>query len=67
MLGKIKQWNPEKINFNWRSNYQKIHTTKKKLSWRSKITHYKTVTKPEALYVAETLNMNFEGQMEKLE
>lgn len=40
---------------------------KKSLSWGSKITHYKTVIKPEALYAAETLNMNFKGQMEKLE
>ena len=40
---------------------------KKSLSWGSKIKHYKTVIKPDALYAAETLNMNFKGQMEKLE
>ena len=34
---------------------------KKSLSWGSKIAHYKTVIKPEALYGAETLNMNFKG------
>lgn len=40
---------------------------KKSLSWGSKIKHYKTVIKPEALYAAETLTMNRIGQTEKLE
>ena len=40
---------------------------KKSLSWGSKIKHYKTVVKPEALYAAETLTMNRTGQIEKLE
>lgn len=49
--------------------FQKTKNTynKKTLSWNSKIRHYNTVIKPEALYAAETLVMGRKGQMEKLE
>lgn len=49
--------------------FQKTKNTynKKSLSWNSKIRHYNTVIKPEALYAAETLAMTKKGQMEKLE
>lgn len=40
---------------------------KKSLSWNSKLRHYKTVIKPEALYAAETLRLCNKGLIENLE
>jgi len=40
---------------------------KKTLSWNTKLRHYQTVVRPEALYAAETLKITRTGALEKLE
>ena len=66
MVLRRRQWNLDETKWKQPSSLRKTPITKNP-SWNSKIRHYNTVVKPEALYAAETLSLTTYGPIEKLE